>query len=392
MLAGLDEIPWSKLEHAYGDAEDIPNLIRTLVSDDPHEREWAQDMLDMGPFHQGSLYSCTPFVVRFLLQLAQERDAPDKPWMLQYVSRVSASALYFLTGPDDIPDSEDGASDADTAIAEQVVAEIRPHLLRLMRFLEEPDVEARLTLLRLLVLLKADFPYLDKVLEEQVRLETQESLRAALVFCLSLAAETVTSPSALALATLEEMSAPPLMRIAAGFGVLAMMGVAVPDNVVTAFCSLIAGNFDALERFEEIYAEYLTPLGAPPGKDRLLDCLPEGLPRTQKNQLIQAFMSIYAQLRTVPSSLSSAGIRVGSAYYLGALVRLAFSPGKLPAESTIRDLTGTQRSVLEAFQRYDMPAIRWNVYGPEDYRMVLGLNFRSETDFLDFMAGKRSAR
>ena len=312
--------------------------------------------------------------------------------MLQYLSRVLASALYFPTGPDDIPDSEDGASDADTAIAEQVVAEIRPHLLHLMRFLEEPDVEARLTLLRLLVLLKADFPYLDKVLEEQVRLETQESLRAALVFCLSLAAETVTSPSALALATLEEMSAPPLVRIAAGFGILAMMGGAVPDNVVTAFCSLIAGNFDALERFEEIYAEYLTPLGAPPGKDRLLDCLPEGLPRTQMNQFIQAFMSIYAQLRTVPSSLSSAGIRVGSAYYLGALVRLAFFPGKLPAESTIRDLTGTQRSVLEAFQRYDMPAIRWNVYGPEDYRVVLGLNFRSETDFLDFMAGKRSAR
>jgi hypothetical protein len=266
MLAGLDEIPWSTLEHAYGDAGDIPNLIRTLVSSNPDEREWAQDMLDMGPFHQGSLYSCTPFVVRFLLQQVQERDAPDKPWMLQYVSRVLASALYFLAGPDDISDSEDGALDVDMAIAEQVVAEIRPHLLHLMRFLEESDADARLTLLRLLVLLKADFRNVDKVLEEQLRVETQESLRAALVFCLSLAADSVTLPSPLALATLEGASAPPLVRIAAGFGVLATMGGAVPGNVVTDFCGLIADNFHALEGFEEIYAEYLTPLGAPPGK------------------------------------------------------------------------------------------------------------------------------
>jgi hypothetical protein len=259
MLADLDEIPWSTLEHAYGDAGDIPSLIRTLASSNPGEREWAQDMLDMGPFHQGSLYSCTPFVVRFLLRIAQERDAPDKPWLLQYVSRALAAALYFLASPDDVPDSGDGASDSDTTIAEQVVSEIRPHLLQLVRLLEDADVHVRLSLLRLLVLLKADLVHLGKVLEEKFKIETQESLRGALAFCRSLAADTVTapSPSPSALATLEERSASPLLRIAAGFGVLATMGEAVPGNVVTDFCSVIAGNFDALEGFEEIYAETL---------------------------------------------------------------------------------------------------------------------------------------
>src|SRR5262249_39265007 len=162
----------------------------------------------------------------------------------------------------------DSASDSDTTIAEQVVSEIRPHLLQLVRLLEDADVHVRLSLLRLLVLLKADLPYLDKVLEEKFKVETQESLRGALVFCLSLAADTVTSPSTLA--TLDETPESPLVRIAAGFGVLATMGEAAPGNVVTDFCGMIADNFDALEGFEEIYAEYLTPLGAPPGKDRLL--------------------------------------------------------------------------------------------------------------------------
>lgn len=390
MLVGLDDIPWSELEHAYGNAGDIPNLIRAVTSSDPKERDWAQDMLDMGPFHQGSLYSCTPFVVRFLLQLAQEPDAPDKPWIVQYASRVLASALYFLSGQYDVPDSDDSAPNSDTTIAEQVVAEIRPHLFHLMRFLADADVGMRLSLLRLLVPLKANLPNLDTVLEEQFKVETQESPRAVLAFCLSLVADTVPSP--LAVATREETSASPLMRIAAGFGVLATLGENVPSSVVTDFCGIIADNFDALEEFEEIYAEYLSPLGAPPGKERLLDCLSDDLPALQKDQLIHALMSIYAQLPTVPSPVSSVGIRRGSAYYLGAMVRLAFPPGKLAAETTIRDLTDTQRRVLEAFQRYDMPAIRWNVYGPEDYRMVLGFHFRSETDFLDFMAGKRSAR
>jgi len=56
MLDDLDRIPWSTLEHAYGAAGDVPDILRAMVSSDPDKREWAEDMLDMGPFHQGSLY------------------------------------------------------------------------------------------------------------------------------------------------------------------------------------------------------------------------------------------------------------------------------------------------------------------------------------------------
>ncbi len=150
MLAGLDEIPWSTLKHAYGDAGDMPDLIRAVTSSDPDERAVAQDMLGMGAFHQGSLYSCTPFVVRFLLQIVQERDAPDKPWILQYVSRVLASARDLLAGPDDVPDAEDSASDSDTAIAEQVVSGFPPHRVQLMRsFAEQVVSEIRPHLLKI---------------------------------------------------------------------------------------------------------------------------------------------------------------------------------------------------------------------------------------------------
>ena len=34
MLAQLDNINWGSMKHAFGTAEEVPNLIRSLVSDD----------------------------------------------------------------------------------------------------------------------------------------------------------------------------------------------------------------------------------------------------------------------------------------------------------------------------------------------------------------------
>ncbi|GHO46095.1 hypothetical protein [Ktedonospora formicarum] len=35
MLETLDSIPWSDLEHAYGEASNVPDMIRGLVSPEP---------------------------------------------------------------------------------------------------------------------------------------------------------------------------------------------------------------------------------------------------------------------------------------------------------------------------------------------------------------------
>lgn len=387
MLDGIDQIPWSTLEHAYGDAGDIPDLIRALLSSDPDDREQAQDMLDMGPFHQESLYSCTPYVVRFLIQMAQESVVYDKPWILQYVSRVLASALFRLSDPEMLElDPEELLLESEENYARQVVLEIQPHLPQLLRFIDDLDALVRLAVLRLLMLMIADLPHLGQVLANRLAIESGEPFRGALIFCLGLLVDSDTL--APIVETLDKATESPLVRIAAGFSVIAALQEHIPDNVVAAFCSVIAGNYDALDDFQDMYAEYLAPLGAPRGKDRLLECLPDELSAHQKHQIIRALQHIYAQL---PAS-ASFGIRIGSGYYLDTMVRLAFPHGKLAPETTVHDLTDTQRGVLVAFQRYDMPAVRWNVYQINDYRTVLGFNFRSETDFLDFMAGKRSAR
>lgn len=379
MLESLDDIPWSSLEHAYGDAGDIPNLLRALNSSDPDQREWAQEMLDMGPFHQGSLYSCTPFVVRVLLQLAQENDAADLPWIVRYVSRVLASALWWLS------DSEVTAQDSEVNYAAQILLEIRGQWPVLLSLLDHPDSHVRLALLRLLALLKDDAPQLGGVLAEKLGTETDASLRAAMVFCLSLVADA--SSLLTVQGILEDAEASPLERIAAGFGGISVVKEQATDEMVEAFCELIAHNDDALNQFEEIYSEYLSPLGVAPGNDRLLECLRQDWSSHQRVQIVQALLSIYARLPMVPS----AGVRFGSGYYLEAMVRLAFPEGRLPCKATVRDLNDIQRRVLEAFQQYDMPMKPWNVYSSSDFRTLLGFDFRTEADFLSFMSGERSA-
>jgi hypothetical protein len=68
-LVGLDEVPWASLEHAYGQAGDVPELIRGLARDDGDWGELAAELIGGMVLHQGSCYSATSPVIPFLAQL-----------------------------------------------------------------------------------------------------------------------------------------------------------------------------------------------------------------------------------------------------------------------------------------------------------------------------------
>ena len=71
MLEGIDDIDWSVLEHAYGPATDVPDLVRALVAASADEREKALRTLYGNVFHQGTRYEATAHVVPFLLDLVR---------------------------------------------------------------------------------------------------------------------------------------------------------------------------------------------------------------------------------------------------------------------------------------------------------------------------------
>ncbi len=78
MLNNLDDIPWSSLLHAYGEASDVPGQIRALASQDKQEREDALWELYGNIFHQGTRYQATPMAIPFLFELLDREDTPDR--------------------------------------------------------------------------------------------------------------------------------------------------------------------------------------------------------------------------------------------------------------------------------------------------------------------------
>jgi len=94
MLEGLDKVDWSSLEHAYGTAEDVPGLIRALISPSPDERRGALDDLCGNLWHQGSIFEATSYAVPFLIELAASDKTPDRHLVLGYLGTLACGSSF----------------------------------------------------------------------------------------------------------------------------------------------------------------------------------------------------------------------------------------------------------------------------------------------------------
>jgi hypothetical protein len=78
MLEALDSIEWHKLRHAYGDASDLPSLLRQLLSQSQAERELAFRLLHETLWHQGSVFEASAYAIPFLAEMLQATETPDR--------------------------------------------------------------------------------------------------------------------------------------------------------------------------------------------------------------------------------------------------------------------------------------------------------------------------
>ncbi len=84
MLERLDDAPWAEIEHAYGTAEDVPDLLRALLDPDEEVREEALEELYGNVFHQGTRFPAAAYVVPFLIEMCASPDVPDRGALLRY--------------------------------------------------------------------------------------------------------------------------------------------------------------------------------------------------------------------------------------------------------------------------------------------------------------------
>lgn len=95
MLDQLDKIAWSKRRHAYGEASDVPDLIRELQSPDEETRKVAIHELFGNIWHQGTVYSASASAIPFLFHLLTALGPQDKPSIAMLLANIACGTSSF---------------------------------------------------------------------------------------------------------------------------------------------------------------------------------------------------------------------------------------------------------------------------------------------------------
>ncbi|MFE1290476.1 hypothetical protein [Streptomyces sp. NPDC058751] len=134
--AELDDVRWSELTHAYGPAEDVPELIRALYEDDEEAADEAVWELFGNIHHQGTIYQASapavPFLAHAVLHAPRKRED-----LLMLLAVLADHDPAFVESPH-WPGSHIDA----------ICAELRDVLPGLLPCLEDPERGVRRAALR----------------------------------------------------------------------------------------------------------------------------------------------------------------------------------------------------------------------------------------------------
>ncbi|MGW4890833.1 hypothetical protein ACWEQL_00975 [Kitasatospora sp. NPDC004240] len=142
MWEGLDEIAWAALEHHYGDADDVPGLLRRCAGPEDDAVDAAYDLLN-NLFHQGGwICPAATAALPFLLRLAAAPDTalPTRRVTLELV-RSLAEEAGSVTGrwlDPEWPTAWDRALPDVLALLADPVAEIRRDAAHILGLADGP--------------------------------------------------------------------------------------------------------------------------------------------------------------------------------------------------------------------------------------------------------------
>ncbi|MFI9587666.1 HEAT repeat domain-containing protein [Streptomyces sp. NPDC052236] len=176
MFGGIDEVDWTVLRHAYGQANNVPALLRGLASADPAERESALDGMYGAVHHQGDVYDSTLACIPFLFELVANPAVQDRGGIVELLTSIGG---IDLDGDDELnPEDEEFEYAANYAMAASAVTEGADVFLGL---LDAEDRGVRLAAPLALATLHDDPELVLDLLRERLRAEPDSEVRFACV-------------------------------------------------------------------------------------------------------------------------------------------------------------------------------------------------------------------
>jgi hypothetical protein len=81
----LDSVDWTSLHHAYGEATDVPDNLRALLSPNKSDRSDAYEALYSNIFHQATRYEATAYAIPYLLRILESPATPARASVINYL-------------------------------------------------------------------------------------------------------------------------------------------------------------------------------------------------------------------------------------------------------------------------------------------------------------------
>jgi tetratricopeptide (TPR) repeat protein len=193
MLERLESVPWAELEHAYGSAEDVPELLHQLLDPDPTVRSKTLRTLYGNVFHQGTRFPAAPYVVPFLIELCASRATPARGDLLDYWKSLITGYFTVRERPiwgdgtnvywgDDVQRT-DGDDPYSQALHEIYRESLKGYAL-LLDLLDDADPSVRASSAGVLACLPTRADNSEPRLVETLQKEALGRVRAAIAFAL----------------------------------------------------------------------------------------------------------------------------------------------------------------------------------------------------------------
>jgi hypothetical protein len=196
VLENLDKIDWSNLGHAYGPADDVPELLRSLASDDEDERSNAIYELHGNIWHQGTIYQATAHAVPFLLELLESPKVEDRHEILVLLADLACGTSYHDVHQHLLHRKEEANEQEwqekihkELGWVSDVKAAVRAGENLYLGFLNDVEVQMRDAAAYLLASLDRPSAKLAEAIWKRLEKEKKESVQVSLVLAFGMLAE-----------------------------------------------------------------------------------------------------------------------------------------------------------------------------------------------------------
>lgn len=245
MLENLETVNWKELTHAFGEASDIPLLIRGLRSHALDEREEALSALYTNIWHHGVIFEASAFVVPFLVELTQHPDVADRDKLLILLAHLATgNSLIEVHQQIEGPDSLEENPELKTQLARerQWVLRTRQTAQKFVpgyvRLLEDPDPDVRAAAAYLLACFRGESRKIAPIILRRLGKESHARARASLVLCLGALANG--NPAYLqCFEAVRKSKLPDLVRLAAAMAEARNLRETTPEDTLTLLVDVI---------------------------------------------------------------------------------------------------------------------------------------------------------